>query len=82
LSPGNPEIDFHWVRAYARKNLPEKATTERAVFARLNALAEQQRSATGSQSLWRGSSARWSFGGRSGFAANISKQFSAAMSFC
>jgi len=50
LSPGNPEIHFHLVRAYARKNLPEIAATERAVFARLNALAEQQRSATGSQS--------------------------------
>jgi hypothetical protein len=50
LSPGNPEIHFHLVRAYARKNLPEKAATERAVFARLNALAEQQRSATGSRS--------------------------------
>ena len=41
LSPGNPEIHFHLVRAYARKNLLEKAATERAVFARLNALAEQ-----------------------------------------
>jgi len=50
LSPGSPEIHFHLARAYARKNLPEKAATERAVFARLSALAEQQRSATGSQS--------------------------------
>jgi tetratricopeptide (TPR) repeat protein len=50
LSPGSPEIQFHLARAYARKNLPEKATAERAVFARLNALAEQQRSAAGSQS--------------------------------
>jgi len=50
LSPGSPEIHFHLARAYARKNLPEKAAAERAVFARLNALAEQQRSTTGSQS--------------------------------
>jgi len=41
---------FIWYLPYARKNLPEKAATERAVFARLNALAEQRRSATGSQS--------------------------------
>lgn len=50
LSPGSPEIHFHLARAYARNNLPEKAATERALFARLNALAEQQRSAAGSQS--------------------------------
>jgi inosine-uridine nucleoside N-ribohydrolase len=48
LSPGSSEV--HLVPVYARKNLPEKVATERAVFARLNALAEQQRSATGSQS--------------------------------
>jgi len=50
LSPGSPEIHFHLARVYARKNLPEKAAGERVVFARLNALAEQQRSVTGSQS--------------------------------
>jgi hypothetical protein len=50
LSPGSPEIHFHLLRAHARKNLLKKAATERAVFARLNALAEQQRGVTGSQS--------------------------------
>jgi predicted Zn-dependent protease len=68
LSRGSPEIHFPLARAYTRKNLPEKAAAERAVFARVNALAEQQRSATGAQSY--------------GFAANISKQRSSAMSFC
>jgi tetratricopeptide (TPR) repeat protein len=50
MSPGSPEIHFHLARAYARQNLPEKAEEERVIFARLNALAEQRRSATGSQS--------------------------------
>lgn len=50
LSPGSPEIHFQLARAYARHNLPEKAAAERALFARLNTLAEQQRSSTGSQS--------------------------------
>jgi tetratricopeptide (TPR) repeat protein len=50
LSPGSPEIHFQLARVYARQNLPEKAAAERALFARLNALAEQQRSSTGSQS--------------------------------
>lgn len=50
LSPGSPEIHFQLARVYARQNLPEKAAAERALFAQLNALAEQQRSFTGSQS--------------------------------
>jgi tetratricopeptide (TPR) repeat protein len=50
LSPNSPETHFHLARAYARQNLPEKAAAERAVFARLNAAAEQVRSSTGSQS--------------------------------
>jgi tetratricopeptide (TPR) repeat protein len=50
LAPGSPEVHFNLAKAYARANLPEKAEQERAVFARLNALAEQQRSQRGSQS--------------------------------
>ena len=50
LSPGSPEIHFQLARVYARQNLPEKAAAERALFAQLNTLAEQQRSSTGPQS--------------------------------
>src|SRR6266404_1746306 len=50
LSPGSPEVHFQLARVYARQNLPEKAAAERALFAQLNALAEQQRSSTGPQS--------------------------------
>lgn len=50
LSPGSPEIHFQLARVYARQNLPGKAAAERALFAQLNTLAEQQRSSTGSQS--------------------------------
>jgi len=50
LSPGSPEIHFQLARAYARQNLPAKAAAERALFAQLNTLAEQQRGSTGSQS--------------------------------
>jgi tetratricopeptide (TPR) repeat protein len=50
LSPGSPEIHFQLARVYARQNLPEKAAAERALFAQLNTLAEQQRGSTGSQS--------------------------------
>jgi hypothetical protein len=82
LSPGSPEIHFHLLRAYARKNLPEKAATERAVFVAAECAGRATAQRHGFAVVWRGSSARWSFGGRSGFAANISKQFSAAMSFC
>jgi len=50
LAPGSPAVHFNLAKAYARTNMPEKAERERAVFARLNALAEQQRSQRGNQS--------------------------------
>jgi len=50
LSPGSPEIHFALARGYAKANQPEKASQERAAFARLNALAEQQRAQRGDQS--------------------------------
>jgi tetratricopeptide (TPR) repeat protein len=49
LSPASPEVHFNLAKAYARAKLPEKAEQERAVFTRLNALAEQQRSHSGNQ---------------------------------
>lgn len=49
LSPGSPEIHFALARVYAKSNQPERANEERATFARLNALAEQQRTQHGSQ---------------------------------
>ncbi len=50
LAPSSPEVHFNLAKAYAKANLPEKAEQERATFARLNALAEEQRSHHGSQS--------------------------------
>jgi tetratricopeptide (TPR) repeat protein len=50
LSPGSPEVHFNLAKAYAKAKQPEKAEQERAIFVRLNALAEQQRSAHGNQS--------------------------------
>lgn len=49
LSPDSPEIHFALARAYAKANQPERANQERATFARLNALAEQQRAQHGDQ---------------------------------
>ncbi|MGA9305596.1 MAG: tetratricopeptide repeat protein, partial [Candidatus Sulfotelmatobacter sp.] len=49
LSPDSPEIHFALAKAYAKANQPEKASEERATFARLNALAEQQRAQRGDQ---------------------------------
>jgi tetratricopeptide (TPR) repeat protein len=49
LAPGSPEVHFNLAKAYAKAKLPEKAEQERAVFARLNALAEQRRSRSGNQ---------------------------------
>lgn len=49
LAPASPEVHFNLAKAYARQNHPEKAATERAIFARLNTLAEQQRSGRGNQ---------------------------------
>jgi predicted Zn-dependent protease len=50
LSPASPEIHFALSRAYTKANQPEKAQHERAEFARLNDLAEQQRAQRGDQS--------------------------------
>jgi tetratricopeptide (TPR) repeat protein len=50
LSPASPEIHFALARAYTKADQPEKANQERAAFARLNALAEQQRAQHGDQS--------------------------------
>jgi tetratricopeptide (TPR) repeat protein len=49
LAPGSPEVHFNLAKAYARQNQPEKAEAERAIFARLNALAEERRSGQGNQ---------------------------------
>ena len=50
ITPGSPEVHFNLAKAYAKAKLPEKAGEERAIFARLNALAEQQRSLHKNQS--------------------------------
>jgi tetratricopeptide (TPR) repeat protein len=49
LVPGSPEVHFNLAKAYAKARLMDKAEHERAIFARLNALAEEQRSHTGNQ---------------------------------
>ncbi len=49
MLPNSPEIHFHLARAYSKTKQPEKADQERETFARLNAIAEQQRSMRGSQ---------------------------------
>ena len=49
MMPNSPEIHFHLARAYRKAKQPEKADQEREIFARLNAVAEQQRSLKGSQ---------------------------------
>ena len=50
MAPDSPETHFALARAYAKADMTEKAGEERATFARLNALAEQQRAAHGDQS--------------------------------
>ena len=50
LAPNSPEVHFNLARAYAKARQPEQAERERAIFARLNALAERRKSMTGSQS--------------------------------
>jgi tetratricopeptide (TPR) repeat protein len=50
IAPQSAQIHFSLAKAYAKAHLPEKAAQEREIFARLNALAEQQRSIQGSQS--------------------------------
>ena len=49
FASGSPEVHFNLAKAYAKAKLPEKAEQERAIFARLNALAEQRRSHSGNQ---------------------------------
>src|SRR5271154_6936253 len=49
ITPGSPEVHFSLAKAYAKANQPEKAEEERAIFAQLNALAEQQRGQQGNQ---------------------------------
>ena len=50
MAPSSPEPHFALARAYAKADMKERAQQERAVFARLNALAEQQRASHGDQS--------------------------------
>jgi tetratricopeptide (TPR) repeat protein len=50
INPGSPEVHFNLAKAYAKAKQPQKAEEERAIFARLNAQAEQQRSQTTNQS--------------------------------
>jgi tetratricopeptide (TPR) repeat protein len=49
ISPGSPEVHFNLAKAYAKSKRPDKEVEERALFDRLNALAEQQRGAQGDQ---------------------------------
>jgi hypothetical protein len=49
MAPDSPEPHFALARAYSKAHMSDKAATERAAFARLNALAEQQRASNGSQ---------------------------------
>lgn len=50
INPGSPEVHFNLAKAYAKTKQTEKAEEERAIFARLNSLAEQQRSQGANQS--------------------------------
>jgi len=49
MMPNSPEIHYHLARAYSKAKQPDKADEERETFARLNAIAEKQRSLRGSQ---------------------------------
>jgi len=49
LAPDSLKVHFNLAKAYAKAKLPEQAEQERAIFARLNAFAEQQRSRSGNQ---------------------------------
>ena len=49
MMPNSPEIHYHLARAYSKANQAAKADQERETFARLNAIAEHQRSMRGSQ---------------------------------
>jgi tetratricopeptide (TPR) repeat protein len=50
ISPGSPEVHFNLAKAYGKANLPDKEERERAIFTRLNELAQQERGMRGSQS--------------------------------
>lgn len=49
-APGSPEVHFNLAKAYAKAKRSDKEAEERAIFNRLNALAEQQRGVRGDQS--------------------------------
>ena len=49
MMPNSPEIHFHLARAYSKAKQPEKAEQEREIFARLNAVAEHQRTRAGAR---------------------------------
>jgi len=50
ISPGSPEVHFNLAKAYGKAKLQDKEEQERAIFTRLNELAQQQRGQRGSQS--------------------------------
>src|SRR5271165_266571 len=50
ITPSSPEIHFSLAKAYAKAGQPAKAEEQRATFAQLNTLAEQQRGQQGNQS--------------------------------
>jgi tetratricopeptide (TPR) repeat protein len=50
IAPGSPEVHFNLAKAYAKSKRSDKEAEERAIFDRLNALAEQQRSVRGDHS--------------------------------
>jgi tetratricopeptide (TPR) repeat protein len=43
LAPGSAEVHYNLAKAYAKAGMPEQAEQERVTFARLDALAEEQR---------------------------------------
>ena len=49
LSPESPEVHFNLAKAYAKAKQPEAAERERTEFARLNEIAEAEKSQHGSQ---------------------------------
>lgn len=49
LAPNSPDVHFSLARAYTKSNQPNAAEKERAVFERLNAAVQTQRSRQGSQ---------------------------------
>ena len=50
MAPSSPEVHFNLAKAYTQAKLPDKAREQRAIFAQLNAIAEQRRSSHGVQS--------------------------------